>query len=430
MKALDEMTTLTFIVLLLGILFNAAKALDDDDDDDEICIMLNLLLLAGTSYALIASMFPTRNPSVLDQRRCWNEYLERHKNNPKLHRHLRMSLDSFNKLLSHIRADLEVNERMAFLRGGAIIPEVCLFVTLRFLAGGSYLDIYDLMGISPASFYRVLWNTVRAICACEALKIKFPTTEAECREAALGFQSISCRGVIANCIGALDGYLLRIRTPTKKDAPNVRAYFSGHYQCNGINIQAVCDHLCRFIYFAVISPGSTGDNDAARQSGLFELLEALPRGFIVIADAAYTATEHLVSLYYGVDRSKALYDNFNFYGSQCRIRIEMAFGLMQQKWGILHRPLCCNLENAKWLILAIAVLHNFVINERQETIDQAPKGLAYMPSIPHNSAGDPIVLNQLYTVYPGNSFIREAMANRVQSFGLVRPSGNRIQPND
>jgi hypothetical protein len=103
---------------------------------------------------------------------------------------------------------------------------------------------------------------------------------------------------------------------------------------------------------------------------------------------------------------------------------------MQQKWGILNHPLCCNLENTKWLILAIAVLHNFVINENQATLDQAPKGLAYMPSIPSNQRGDPIVINELYKVYPGNSFIRESMAKRVRSFGLVRPSENIIRSND
>jgi hypothetical protein len=52
---------------------------------------------------------------------------------------------------------------------------------------------------------------------------------------------VSHAGIISNCVGALDGYLLSIVTPAKKHAKNVRSYFSGHYQKYGINIQACCD---------------------------------------------------------------------------------------------------------------------------------------------------------------------------------------------
>jgi hypothetical protein len=51
-----------------------------------------------------------------------------------------MSQESFEKLLSYIRHDLEVNETMANLRGGTILTEICLYVTLRWLAGGSILS--------------------------------------------------------------------------------------------------------------------------------------------------------------------------------------------------------------------------------------------------------------------------------------------------
>ncbi len=42
----------------------------------------------------------------------------------------------------------------------------------------------------------------------------------------------------------------------------------------------------------------------------------------------------------------------------------MAFGLMVKKWGILQRPITIHMQNIKHLILAIARLHNFCINER------------------------------------------------------------------
>ena len=42
---------------------------------------------------------------------------------------------------------------MASLRGGAIIPELCVYITLQYLAGGSYMDIFFFVGISQSSFF-------------------------------------------------------------------------------------------------------------------------------------------------------------------------------------------------------------------------------------------------------------------------------------
>ena len=100
----------------------------------------------------------------------------------------------------------------------------------------------------------------------------------------------------------------------------------------------MCDHLCRFIFVAVAAPESINDRDAIKETPLPYLLRNLPQGFVIIADAAYEATEQLVSLFYGVHALDAENDNFNFYGSQCRIRVEMAFGMMSQKWGIFGIP--------------------------------------------------------------------------------------------
>ncbi len=105
-----------------------------------------------------------RPPSLFEQRLVWDTFCSRHSGRSDFTRHIRMSHDSFNKLLSAIQQDLEVDREMAELWGDAILPEICLnIMCLRYLAGGSYLDIKYFTGISSASFYRVLWKTMRAI---------------------------------------------------------------------------------------------------------------------------------------------------------------------------------------------------------------------------------------------------------------------------
>ena len=54
-------------------------------------------------------------------------------------------------------------------------------------------------------------------------------------------------------------------------------------------------------------------------------------------DAAYTLTEHLLVPFTGSQQDNVDNDAYNFYLSQLRIQIEMAFGRLVWKWGILQK---------------------------------------------------------------------------------------------
>ena len=211
-----------------------------------------------------------RPPSLFEQRLVWDTFCSRHSGRSNFTRHIRMAPASFKKLLSVIEQDIEVDRKMTDLWGGAILPDICLYVCLRWLAGGSYSDIMYFTGISSSSFYRVLWRTIQAInqSKSEMLSIKFPTTTAEARDAAMGFQSVSQGGCIWNCVAAVDGYHLQIQTPSKVEAKNVKSFFSGHYQTYGVNVQAACDSNCRFSFLGIAGPGVMGDREAIEQVSL------------------------------------------------------------------------------------------------------------------------------------------------------------------
>ena len=140
----------------------------------------------------------SRRCSTFDQWLCWSSFVSIHGGRMELKRHLRMSLTSFEKLLSFIRKSLEVDSAMVQLRGGVIIPEIALYYMLCYLAGGLYtiflvypnlhstvwygtqctplsdVKSYELNGripknwlcrvrLSKPSFYRVVWNTMYTI---------------------------------------------------------------------------------------------------------------------------------------------------------------------------------------------------------------------------------------------------------------------------
>jgi DDE superfamily endonuclease len=370
--------------------------------------------------------------SLLQQRLQWNTWVEVHKNRPMFRRHLRMTHASFVRLLDKIRPHLpNMNETKGDSRGGYIIPELRLYVAIRYLAGGSYSDICYFCCISKTAFYTCLWQVIHAI--NKAIVVKFPSTPEECALAAADFEKVSHRGVFKNCVGALDGYLLEIKTPSKKHASNVRSYFSGHYQRNGVNIQAMCDAHCRFTFLGIGGPGVTKDRQAIKESGLAVLVENIPAGYIVIGDCAYQPTEKVISIFGGDLALNKDNDAFNYYASQLRIRIEMAFGLMTRKWGILQRKMMNSLPNVKHIICCIARLHNFVIDERLRTGSASanlrnptserlsPMQRAFMTASAFKEHRE-IISNE----YPQWSLTRQDMVKLVKDNNLVRPVKNRL----
>jgi hypothetical protein len=126
-----------------------------------------------------------------------------------------------------------------------------------------------------------------------------------------------------------------------------------------------CEHNCKFSFIGVAGPGFLGDLEAINQIPLGLLIENLPGLFCAIGHcAAYTPTEHLVPIFRGDQAKYQKNLNFNFFASQLCIWIEMAFGLMVKKWGVIGRPLSVKLANVKHIVLAIARLYNFCINKR------------------------------------------------------------------
>lgn len=343
-------------------------SLEDDDDDDDapalnsaaqnqetVVLITGILLLMRVLKRKNRKRAPKKKFAPFD----WANFFKR--DDLHIARTLRMEKRSFSKLA-------RILEPLLRKKGHhhAISPHLRLFIYLHFARGVSYLEICNMTGISRASCYRIIHSTCRAILECkhpEVDNIHFPQMADECERAAAQFQSISHRGVISNCIAAIDGYLLKIITPSKSEVGDVRSFFSGHYQCFGMNVQAACDAHCRFVFIGIAAPGVMPDRDAVNEVSLGWLVENLPAGYVALADAAYTVTENMCALFYGHQATKEDNDHFNFYGSQCRIRIEMAFGLLNMKWELLQKPLKMKTSRLKLHLTAIARLQPQLLHQ-------------------------------------------------------------------
>ena len=280
----------------------------------------------------------------------------------------------FDNLLAAIRPAITVDYmRSSNSTSGndPIYPEIILGMGLRFIGLGSALqDLADLYGMSLPSARRAINAFLDAIdynTELEELQVRLP--DPANREALddLAHRWSSCStafGLFTHNLGCMDGWFPRTEMP--RDVDNQTDYYSGHYQCHGLNIQALCDPDLLFLYVAVAAPGKVNDDRAFnRCSGLLDWLEALPSDFYVIADNAYVLSRRVLVPFDSTELKSEFHRVYNFYLSQLRIRIEMAFGRLTTKWRILRKILAFyNAKNAK-VIRVCTKLHNYCIRMQQ-----------------------------------------------------------------
>ncbi|KAE9014277.1 hypothetical protein PR001_g12426 [Phytophthora rubi] len=164
--------------------------------------------------------------------------------------------------------------------------------------------------------------------ACPEPRIRSPTESKEhMMETADDFTSISKDGISTGCVGCVDGWLCQIRAPSSNEVPDVAAFFSGYYQMYGLNVQAICDAFSRFTGYCFNSPGKVGDSIAFKKWALSKEIMEPPHGFYIVGDNAYPLSDSLPVPFTKLELKSEAHSDYNFYLSQLRIRIEMAFGL-------------------------------------------------------------------------------------------------------
>ncbi len=285
----------------------------------------------------------------------WDYHREMLEYTNEFENRFRMKPHHFDTLLEALREPLTVcvKHSLSSTRGNEpISPEVILGCGLRFCGmgenPGSLADIYGISKSSAKRAVRMFLDAVDYNSSYPELQVVLPdpTNEDELFELAQRWQDCSTSmGLFKGFLGPMDGWLPRTEAP--KDVHNQGDYFSGHYQCYGLNCQALCDPDLLFMYFCIAAPGKTNDARAFdRCVGLKEWLARLPPEFFTCGDNAYILTRKLLTPYTTAEiGGDALKRTYNYFLSQLRIRIEMAFGRLTTKWRRLRSTL--NFHNSK-----------------------------------------------------------------------------------
>lgn len=300
----------------------------------------------------------------------------------------RMSYESFNLLHDKLQPGIEqaVNKKKKYkvkgvsnpppVPNGRISTKVRLAAALRYFAGGSPYDIQCKYGLSHSETLESVWYVVDAVNAYKEFHIKYPTSHEKQKQIARQFKMASKAG-FDNCAGTIDGILIWTQKPSTKDCARMRVgakkFHCGRKNKFGLNCQAVSDVRGRIIDISIIYPAATSDCLAFEGSKLFADLEGglLAEGLCLFGDNAYLNSKYMAVPFPGV--SSGPRDDYNFFHSQLRIRVECAFGMLTERWGILRAamPRGISIRKTCALVHALAKLHNFCI-EQNDTRRTAP----------------------------------------------------------
>ena len=267
-------------------------------------------------------------------------------------------------------ADLLYRNSKGF-SGDYVSGEWKLALTLRYLAGATCLDLYLWSNICPNHIRYLVDDVLQFwICHPKVLNIDF-YSQVFCddvrRAHIMKNFGDKSDGILDSCIGALDGWLVKIICPTYKEVDNPGKYFN-RKQFYSLNVQVIVDKSKRVLWRCIGELGSSHDSQVFHDSKLGKYMENKrdilnEMGCYIIGDSAYALRSYLLCPYDNAEVDSAE-DTFNYFLSSSRIYVECCFGEVDRRWGVLWRPLEGSLEKKKFLVDACLRLHNFILDER------------------------------------------------------------------
>lgn len=234
--------------------------------------------------------------------------------------------------------------------------------------------------------------------------VKFPTTNEEIKMTIDGFAT---KYQYPLCLGSLDGTHISVTPPMgfETDYFNYKKFYS-------IIMLAVVDSNLRFTYVNIGAPGRCNDASVYTRSNLadviknpiyenhFMIVNARKVQAHLIADSAFALHRTLMKPYPihpDMPRENVI---FNYRLSRCRCTVERGFGLLKNRFRLLHKKMVFNVENATNIAKAAAILHNICINSEDAYEHQwdVPHVLHKKPSCSTNT-NDGIDVRQAVTQY-------------------------------
>ena len=256
-------------------------------------------------------------------------------------------------------------------------PEIKVAVAVyKYASCGEYRTIGKGFGVSKSTVCHCVHTVAQAIIKKMSRQyLSWPSPE-ECAEIA---RKIQGKFGLPNALGAIDGTHIPVTAPREGAAD-----FANRKQYASIVMQAVVDHNMLFRDVTAQHPGSNHDAAVLRDSYLFNHFnrlfpesdreldgivdgngDALPFvvPFYIVGDPAYPLLTWLLKNYPHEESPEEV--SFNLRMNKLRIIVEQAFGRLKGRWRILCKKSDQFVFYMPRVIVACAVLHNYVEMKNQ-----------------------------------------------------------------
>lgn len=197
-----------------------------------------------------------------------------------------------------------------------------------------------------------------------------------------------------HCIGSIDGKHIRLIQPA--DSGSMYYNYKHFYS---LVLMAACDANYNFIFIDVGAYGKSSDSAIFQDTELYKKLISntlnIPEPhqisendptlfpYVFIGDEAFGLSTNIMRPYGGNNLSTEK-KIFNYRLSRARRYIECTFGILTNKWRILHRPLNVHTELAKSIVRTLCVLHNFVRSRDGYSYDDTLTITGFQTRTQHN----------------------------------------------
>ena len=308
----------------------------------------------------------------------------------------RMSRTSFNIL--HRLLQLSIQKQNTHLRR-PINSKTRLRVFLYHVyLGVPYRAICNQFAVGKSSVSKIVGEVAKAIVIVMGKRYIRMPEPAEAQRSIEHWRKVT-KG-IPGIVGCIDGSHIPITRPcvSGNGYYNRKGFYSLNIQGiylairRALLILAVVDHRKRFIDLTVGWPGSVADGRVWANSALkanienfLSPLSAIPIATVnetgetinelvpafLLGDSAYPNNARIVTTFKNTDCARcSITKHLNQKLAGARYYVENAFGICKGRFRILNRPLECATEDitrAVTLVVAICILHNFLIDVRDET---------------------------------------------------------------
>lgn len=247
---------------------------------------------------------------------------------------------------------------------------------------------------------------------------------------------------LPNCLGAFDGKHIAIKIP-----PGSGSEYFNYKRYHSIILMAVADANYRFISIDVGARGSEGDANVFSRSELGRMIksddphlflppdafvggEKLP--YFFVGDDAFPLLKRMIKPYKPTKKEPLKNEEVicNYRISRARRCVENAFGILVTKWACVGKTFHCKPENAKKIVAACCLLHNFMINQKYAPYipdkyrDMIDENGEYIDGIWRSNNPDTTLANLEFTLsgrmYEDAKRCREILKNFVNSaYGSV-----------